>query len=53
MPPFVVEKPVTMRLQLVSRGRVPRHRPGVREIDGQTFEITAATVQEGVYLIEG
>lgn len=53
IPPFIVEKPVTMRLQLVSRGRLPRHRPGVREIDGQTFEVTAGSVQEAVYLIEG
>lgn len=53
MPPFIVEKPVTMRLQLVSRGRIPRHRQGVREIDGQTFEVTAPSVQEAVYLIEG
>lgn len=53
MPPFIVKKPVTMRLQLVSRGRIPHHRPHVRVIDGQTFEIKAPSVQEGVYLIEG
>ncbi|HWL51788.1 MAG TPA: M55 family metallopeptidase [Chthoniobacteraceae bacterium] len=53
IPPFMVEKPVTLRLQLVSRGRLPRHRQGFREIDGQTFEVTAPSVQQAVYLIEG
>lgn len=53
MPLYQVNKPVTMRLQMVSRGRLPRHRPGVREIDGQTFEFTADDVQKAVYGIEG
>jgi len=46
--PFRVKSPVTMRLELVSRGTVPRHRPYVKVIDGRTYEVTAATVEEAL-----
>ncbi|MGQ9662888.1 MAG: M55 family metallopeptidase [Kiritimatiellia bacterium] len=46
--PFKVRKPVRMRLELVSRGRVPEDRKGVRIIDGRTYEVTARSVEEAL-----
>ena len=46
--PFKVAKPVRMRLELVSRGVVPRRRPWLRVIDGRTYEVTGATVDEAL-----
>ncbi len=43
--PYRVKHPVTMRLELVSRGRVPAGRPGVKVVDGRTYEVTADTVE--------
>lgn len=45
--PMRVDHPVTMRLELVERGRVPDPlaRPDVRRIDGRTYEVTAETVE--------
>lgn len=51
--PFQVNKPVTLRLELVSRGKVPTKQKHVTVIDGRTFEVTADTVQEAVWLLEG
>jgi len=48
IPPFRVKHPVRMRLELVSRGRVPVTRPGVRVLDGRTYEVTGATVEEAL-----
>lgn len=51
---FRVRTPVTLRLQHVVRGKIPRHRREVREIDGQTYELSASTMQEAfLLLIEG
>jgi len=46
--PYRVSKPVTMRLELVSRGVIPATRTGVKVIDGRTYEVTAATVEEAL-----
>lgn len=50
--PHRIKKPVTLRLELVSREEAPVNRPGVTPIDGRTFEITADTMQEAVWKIE-
>lgn len=48
LPPYRVEHPVTLRLELVSRGVVPVHRPHVKVVDGRTYEVTAPTVEEAL-----
>jgi len=47
--PYKVKPPVTMRLELVSRGTVPAGRPGVKVIDGRTYEVTGPNVWETFY----
>jgi D-amino peptidase len=49
--PYKVTKPVTMRLELVSRGKVPVHRPGVKVIDGRTYQVTGRTVEETLRML--
>ncbi len=49
--PYKVKKPVTMRLELVSRGRVPGHRPDVKVIDGRTYEVKARTVEQALRML--
>ena len=49
--PFKVKHPVVMRLELVSRGRVPIESPHVRAVDGRTYEVRAATVEEALGLL--
>lgn len=49
--PCRVDKPVRMRLELVSRGRVPGMKPGVTVIDGRTYEVSADTVEEALRLL--
>ena len=49
--PFKVKKPVIMRLEKVSKGRLPLHRPGVRVIDGRTYEVKGRTVEEALNLL--
>jgi len=46
--PFKVTRPVRMRLELVSRGNVPAGRKGVKVVDGRTYEVTGATVEEAL-----
>ena len=46
--PYKVKSPVRMRLELVSRQNVPVGRPGVKVIDGRTYEVTAKTVEEAL-----
>ena len=43
MTPFTVSHPVTARLEMTERSRIPllRDRPYLKVIDGRTFEITA------------
>ncbi len=49
--PYVVEPPITARLERVSRGRLPVHgeKPYVKIIDGRTYEVTADTVEEALW----
>jgi D-amino peptidase len=46
--PFRVKHPVRMRLERVSRGRVPAARPGLKVIDGRTYEVTGPTVEQAL-----
>jgi D-amino peptidase len=45
--PLKIKSPVRLRLELVSRGRVPQ-RPDVKIIDGRTYEVTGKTVQDAL-----
>jgi len=49
--PYVVEPPVTARLERVSRGRLPVHgeKPYVKIIDGRTYEVTADSVEQALW----
>jgi D-amino peptidase len=49
--PYKVRRPVTMRLELVSRGKVPVHRRDVKVIDGRTYEVTGRTVEEALRML--
>jgi D-amino peptidase len=49
--PYKVKKPVTMRLELVSRGKVPVHRADVKVIDGRTYEVKARTVEQALTML--
>lgn len=51
--PLKVRHPVTMRLELVSRGVVPAGRPGVKVIDGRTYEVRADSVAAALALLGG
>lgn len=48
---FRFDPPVTIRLELVERGRIPHltARPDIRIIDGRTYEITAESVEKALY----
>jgi D-amino peptidase len=49
--PYKVKHPVRMRLELVERGPVPANRPGVKMIDGRTYEVKAGSVEEALRLL--
>lgn len=49
--PYTVKSPVTMRLELVSRNKPPVTRKEVKIIDGRTYEVTGATVEETLNLL--
>lgn len=53
IPPLKIPRPVRMRLELVSRGVVPVGRPGVRAIDGRTYEVTGPNVEAALQLLCG
>jgi D-amino peptidase len=46
--PYRVAAPVRMRLELVSRGLVPVHRPHVTVLDGRTFEVVGSDVESAL-----
>jgi D-amino peptidase len=48
MKPFKVRKPVRMRLEVVSRGRLPVGLPDAKILDGRTYEVTGRTVEEAL-----
>ncbi|MDZ4197977.1 MAG: M55 family metallopeptidase [Kiritimatiellia bacterium] len=45
IPPFKVRSPVRLKLELVSRGRVPEPAANRKIVDGRTYEVTADTVE--------
>jgi D-amino peptidase len=45
--PLKIKSPVKLRLELVSRGRLPA-RPEIKMIDGRTYEVTGKTVEEAL-----
>ena len=49
--PCRFKHPVTMRLELVSRGVVPVIRKGVRVLDGRTYEMRGRTVEETLMML--
>ncbi len=51
IPPFLIEPPVTARLEMVSRGRLPVQvdSPDLRIIDGRTYEVTAGSVEQAIF----
>ena len=49
MKPYKLGKPVTMRLELVSRNPLPVSNPKAKIIDGRTYEVTCPTVQEALF----
>ncbi|MCX7015898.1 MAG: M55 family metallopeptidase [Candidatus Sumerlaeota bacterium] len=51
IPPYKVPGPVTIRLELVSRGRLPVKRKDVRILDGRTYEVTGPSVEEAFNLL--
>ncbi len=50
--PLQVGTPVTLRLELVSRGALPRGAHDVKILDGRTCEVTAPTMAEAVRVLE-
>lgn len=53
--PLKVKRPVTLRLELVSRGSLPYHRQDdhLKIIDGRTFECTGSTMKEALNRLLG
>jgi len=49
--PYKVKSPVRMRLELVSRGRVPVSSPHAKVIDGRTYEVVGRTVEEALNML--
>ena len=49
--PYRIPPPVELRLELVSRGKIPAHRPGVTVIDGRTYSVSAETVEAALRLL--
>ena len=49
--PYKVKAPVRMRLELVSRGRIPVKRRPARVIDGHTYEVAGPSVEATLALL--
>jgi D-aminopeptidase len=51
--PYRISKPVTIRVELVERRRIPNPiaRPGITLIDGRTYEFTATTVEQALLAV--
>jgi len=49
--PVKVKSPVKMRLELVSRGKLPVKRPDVKIIDGHTYEVVGPNVEDTMRLL--
>ena len=48
--PCKFKAPVTMRLEMTTRNRIP-DRPGVKVIDGRTYEVRARTVEQALNML--
>ncbi len=48
---YKVKSPVTMRLELVSRGKIPVTRKQVKVVDGHTYEVVGPNVEETLRLL--
>ena len=53
IPPMEVSRPVTIRKEVVQRGRLPNSlgRPEIRILDGRTCEATADTVEQAFFRV--
>lgn len=51
MKPYTPQVPMTLRVELVERGILPSPlgKPGIKIIDGRTYEITGNTMEELIY----
>jgi D-amino peptidase len=49
--PYEVKSPVTMKIELVSRGKTPVTRKNVKVIDGRTYEVVGSNVEETLGLL--
>ncbi len=47
--PLRVGRPVTLRTEVMERCAIPAARPGVRILDGRTYERTGSTVEEAFF----
>jgi len=47
--PLVVDKPATVRREMMERLPVPSARPGVTIIDGRTYEVSGDTVEKAFF----
>jgi len=48
--PYVVSKPVTVRVERTERVQLPANRPHVKIIDGRTTEVTGSGVEESLLM---
>lgn len=53
IPPMPVERPATIRREMVERKPIPTEfaRPGIKVIDGRTYEATADTVEQAFFML--
>ena len=51
--PLKIRHPVKMRLELVSKGKLPSERKDLKIIDGRTYEVIGADVEKALKLITG
>jgi D-amino peptidase len=49
--PYRVKHPVRIHLEKVSRSRLPEGRPGVRILDGSTYEVVGQDVESALRLM--
>lgn len=49
--PFKCSQPVTFRLELVERTKIPFNRPGIKIIDGRTYEVASHNVEDALGLL--
>lgn len=50
--PYKIKSPVTMKLELVSRGKIPVKNNYIKVLDGHTYEVTGSNVEETLNLLK-